>query len=88
MLTQLLKALASMFSDDPSSPSITTSWLVERSVLYGSVIRYHERFGEDREVLFKCTAEDEAGLYVKLAEALGVNLAPTCGGPVNGSERK
>jgi hypothetical protein len=77
-LEKLTKAAVSYFELDPSKPSIATSWLGEEKGWYMSVVRYHQRFGEGKEVFVKAMHKEYAVCLQQLAEAfqeLRVQLA-------------
>ena len=72
VLESALRVLKRLFPDDPSTPSITLS-LTEASpqrVWYASMLRYHEAYGGDREVLASAHDATFRGALMKIAREL------------------
>lgn len=64
---ELVKQIVKLFSEDPSAPSVTVSWLPDRQAYYASVVRYAERFGQGKYVVWSCSGPnlDECLQYLK-----------------------
>lgn len=73
MLTMLIDALTSQFAEDPSTPSVVLSKL-ENGQYYGSLVRYTERFGQGKSVLFKCSHDALDEVFKDLAVQLGLEF--------------
>jgi hypothetical protein len=74
ILQLLIREVTVLFASDPSTASVTLSWLEGRNVWYGSVVRYTERFGEGKQVVAKTTHPDLEIVLRCLASMVGVVL--------------
>lgn len=72
MLKQVIDAMVDSFPEDPSQPSIVFSRLQDGSY-YGSLVRYAERFGKGKQVLYNCVGADPDAVLNKLWAQLGGN---------------
>lgn len=74
-MESLIKVVCATFANDPTSPSIVLSYLQDREVYYGSVVRYHERLAQAKEVIVKTTHETLDGCLARLAGEFGAWIA-------------
>lgn len=70
LLQQITDRLTEMFGEDPSSPCVTTSKL-PNGRYYVSLCRFHERMGQQREVIAKTQADTLLEAFATLVVALG-----------------
>jgi hypothetical protein len=66
ILERLVRAVVEQYSEDPTSPSIVTSWL--GSQWYVSVVRYAHPYAEGKLVVVNCIGSNLEKLYVDLLQ--------------------
>lgn len=55
-LETLIRDVCHRFCNDPCAPSVTISYLADKSVFYVSICRYTDYFGKGETVVTKATA--------------------------------
>jgi hypothetical protein len=50
MREEFLRAVAAKFPDDPTAPGVVLSYIAEKGMYYGSVVRFSARFGQGKFV--------------------------------------
>lgn len=69
VLDTLLRVIQQMWPTDPSAPGVVLSRL-SNGKFYGSIVRYSERYGGEKSVVFKTQQETLAEVARALAQRL------------------
>lgn len=62
------KTVQDHYRGDPTGAGLTCAWIHERQVWYLSVCRYHDPYGDSKEVVAKAEDKDWTKAFYKLAE--------------------
>lgn len=68
MLDELLRAVAEHYESDPSAAGIVLAQ-VARHRCYASIVRYHKKFGGEKEVVVNAYASTVEGAIEELSKA-------------------
>jgi len=74
-LSAFTRMVSGMFADDPTCPSVITSWLPETEEYYASVRRYKQPYAVDGWVIAKATGETMSAVLDELEDKVA-DLVP------------